>query len=413
MYTAYDTICGGTMYTTLPPKGMRDFLPRDKALRDEVANKIRKAYASCGFTEVETSIVESIENLTGGDGGENQKLVFRILKRGEKLSNAESEDQLADLGLRFDFTLPLTRFYSNNRNELPNVFKSIQMGMVFRGERPQKGRYRSFVQCDVDVIGEASQLAEIEILNAASKALDSLGIGAYEIKISDRRFLTSLITQSGIAEEHVDSVCISLDKYDKIGRDGVLKELEGRGIAGGEAVLDKFIGIDLEGVKDICEEAYNNLRIIMGAFANTKVKLVFDPTLVRGMGYYTATIFEVFNPTYGLALGGGGRYDKMVGKISGTDAPAAGFSIGFERICDLLLEKGMVAAGPNKLAILVSEPSDYAKALEYQSRDDGFIKSIYQRKKKFGKQLANLEKSGYTHFVDMDNPDAIKLVKNE
>lgn len=433
------------MYLATPPKGMRDFLPKEKALRDRIASKIRGAYTGCGFTEIETSAIENIENLTGGDGGENQKLIFKILKRGEKLEDAlraerGSEQDLADLGLRFDFTLPLSRFYSNNRNELPGIFKSIQMGMVYRGERPQKGRFRSFVQCDVDIIGDPTPLAEIEILNAATEALDSIGLDGYEILISDRRFLLALVTASGLPLERADEVCISLDKLDKIGREGVLKELDKKGLDG-TVLIDNIEKISMEDIEKYSSEAAENIRTIMNALAgkcsadlsdtganpdsgapyaaersadcdsdcgndrSTKtkgVKIRFEPTLVRGMGYYTATIFEIFSPKYGSALGGGGRYDKMIGKISGTDAPAAGFSIGFERICDLL---GADADGlketVERTAILVENQNKFADALAF-SKKLGGITSIFLKKKKFGKQLQNLQNEGFTKFYDIE-----------
>lgn len=391
------------MYLTSPPKGMRDFLPKEKALRDHIASKIREAYTSCGFTEIETSSLEHIENLTGGDGGENQKLIFKILKRGEKLTEAlsgadVSEAELADLGLRFDFTLPLVRFYANNRNDLPAVFKSIQMGMVYRGERPQKGRFRSFVQCDVDIIGDPTPLAEIEILNAATKALDGIGLTDYEILISDRRFLLALVSASGLPQERADEVCISLDKYDKIGRDGVAAELAAKGLDA-SALLDRIESVTVDDIAQYSPEAAENLGIIAAALSGGP-KLRFEPTLVRGMGYYTATIFEIYSPKYGSALGGGGRYDRMIGKISGSDVPAAGFSIGFERICDLLGETAAGEAAPRRTAILVSDPGEYKAALDISKEIEG-VCSVFAKKKKFGKQLQTLESEGFTAFYDV------------
>ncbi|MDO4753870.1 MAG: ATP phosphoribosyltransferase regulatory subunit [Bacillota bacterium] len=405
------------MYLATPPKGMRDFLPKEKAHRDRIAAKIRSAYTACGFTEIETSSIENISNLTGGDGGENQKLIYKIMKRGEKLDEAlaqspVSENDLADLGLRFDFTLPLARFYSNNRNELPGIFKSIQMGMVYRGERPQKGRYRSFVQCDVDIIGDPTPLAEIEILNAATRALDSIGLTGYEILISDRRFLIALVTASGLPLERADEVCISLDKLDKIGKDGVLKELASKNLDG-TALLDNIEGITIADIAKYSPEAAENLAIITSALAHggeggenngNGVTVRFEPTLVRGMGYYTATIFEIFSPKYGSALGGGGRYDRMIGKISGTDAPAAGFSIGFERICDLLGDQAITGDSRiERTAVLVEHSDKFKDALAFSRRlPEGEISSIFLKKKKFGKQLQNLENEGFTKFYDLD-----------
>lgn len=402
------------MYQKLPPKGMRDFLPAEKAHREHVAAIIKRCYTDAGFTEIETSPIENLGNLIGGDGGENTKLIFKILKRGEKLENvakdladgdsgeAVSENDLADLGLRFDFTLPLSRFYSNNRNELPNVAKLMQIGMVFRGERPQKGRFRGFVQCDIDIIGDETPLAEIEVLRAASNAVSAVGIDDFEIHISDRRFLLSLIEKAGVPDNLADEACIALDKYDKIGADGVAKELEKLGVK--TDLISIIQNIDIEGIKEYSEPAYENIKLIIGALG-AGVNIKFDPTLVRGMSYYTATIFEIYSPKYSSAIGGGGRYDKMIGKISGSDAPAVGFSIGFERLCDLLESEGSMAESEEKkTAIFVSEPSEYKKALEFAAKTDG-VTSIYNRKKKFGKQIDNLRKEGFTDFYDITKGD--------
>ncbi len=398
------------MYKSIPPKGMRDFLPKEKALRDKIAGRIKQAYTSCGFTEIETSAIENLENLTGGDGGENTKLIFKIMKRGEKLGgllqNKEasfSEDDLADLGLRFDFTLPLCRFYSNNRNELPNVFKAIQMGMVYRGERPQKGRYRSFVQCDVDIIGDPTPLAEIEILGAATKALNSIGITDFEVLISDRRLLIALIVASGLPEEHADDICISLDKYDKVGREGVLEELSKKNFDG-TALLDSIESLTFDNIQQYSSEASQNLNTIQAALAASNIAVRFEPTLVRGMGYYTSSIFEIYSPKYGLALGGGGRYDKMVGKISGMDAPAAGFSIGFERICDLVSEEELGGEKEEKIAILIEGENEYVDAVKF-AREQKATTSIFQKKKKLGKQLNNLENEGFTKFYNVSKSE--------
>ncbi len=397
------------MYKSIPPKGMRDFLPKEKALRDKIASRIKGAYTSCGFTEIETSAIENIENLTGGDGGENTKLIFKIMKRGEKLSDmlqgekAITEDDLSDLGLRFDFTLPLSRFYSNNRNELPNVFKAIQMGMVYRGERPQKGRYRSFVQCDVDIIGDPTPLAEIEILGAATKALQAIGITDFEVLISDRRLLIALIMASGLPEEQADDICISLDKYDKVGREGVLEELSKKGFDGTK-LLDSIESLTFDTIEQYSPEASQNLNTIQSALGPSEIAVRFEPTLVRGMGYYTSSIFEIYSPKYGLALGGGGRYDKMIGKISGMDAPAAGFSIGFERICDLVSEEELGGDKEEKIAILVEGEEEYVDAVKF-AREQEVTTSIFQKKKKLGKQLHNLENEGFTTFYDVSKSE--------
>lgn len=400
------------MYTTLPPKGMRDFLPARKEFRDEVASRIRASYKSCGFTEIETSAIENLSNLTGGDGGENTKLIFKILKRGDKfeITPGMSESDIADLGLRFDFTLPLARFYSGNRNDLPPVFKSIQMGNVYRGERPAKGRYRSFVQCDVDIIGEAGNVAEIEILNAIIRALESLDFRRFVIKINDRRFLTAIIEQSGFDPTRIDDVCISLDKLDKIGRDGVTNEMLQKGLpaAAIETLLTRIETVDLERIAEFSPEAGQNLVEIAAAFDPERARIEFDPTLVRGMGYYTGTIFEIFRSDYPLALGGGGRYDRMIGKFSGSDVPAVGFAIGFERICDVLEDEGFEFEKKKKLAVLFDESVSYRAALAVVNRmiEEGYSTSLYRLKKKFGKQLQQLARAGYIEYAILAPTDA-------
>lgn len=409
------------MYSKLPPKGMRDFLPAEKAVRDEVEKRIRGAYISSGFTPVETSFIENLPNLTQGDGGENQKLIFKILKRGEKLDlsnldDSAGEDSLADLGLRFDFTLPLVRFYSNNRNELPQIFKGLQMGYVFRGERPQRGRYRAFTQCDVDIIGDESNLAEIEVIGAVIRALEALEFKGFEIKINDRRFLTSLILKHGFDKDSIDDVCISLDKLDKIERDGVFAELTRKGYSAGHAnsVLDAISGMNLDDIKEYSADAHANISQIQQALEieGAGAKVVFEPTLVRGMGYYTGTIFEIFSSDFPLALGGGGRYDKMIGKISGADQPAVGFSLGFERICDLLNERGFGSSEEGKTAVIVSSEDQYPKAIASQSEiiSRGGAASIYIKKKKFGRQLSQLARAGYNKYLDLED-GAIKSLE--
>lgn len=389
------------MYTKLPPKGMRDFLPNQKRIRDEILSRINDAYISCGFTPIETSAIENLPNLMGGDGGENTQLIFKILKRGEKLNL--NNEELADLGLRFDFTLPLTRFYSNNKNELPQVFKAVQTGYVYRGERPQKGRYRAFIQCDADIIGEPSNIAEIEIINAVIKALSSLGFQGFEIKISDRRFLVAIITENGFNINEVDDVCISLDKLDKIGKTGVEQELITKNFKKEniDRLLNAIESMNFDNIKDYNADSHENINQIRQAFEG-KTNIVFEPTLVRGMGYYTGTIFEIFSNKYPLALGGGGRYDKMIGKISGHDAPGVGFSIGFERIFELIADE-FETEKIKKTAIIVESSKKYSAALEEQNRivEEGGIASIYLKKKKTGKQFDSLEKEGYEEFIKL------------
>lgn len=393
---------GITMYTTKPPKGMRDFLPNETSIRQYVTSTIRKAYQQCGFTEIETSLIENLPNLTGGDGGENTKMIFKILKRGDKLKNASTEDNLADLGLRFDLTLPLVRYYSNNRNELPTTFKAMQIGHVFRGERPQKGRYRSFMQCDVDIIGESSNIAEIEIIHAVIHALKSIGFPEFILKINDRRLLTAFITQCGFPKETVDNVCISLDKYDKIGSDGVMKELTEKGYEEHicQQLMQKLQSLTLASIDSYSPESYDNINTIIEAVEDDHLEVVFDPTLVRGMSYYTGTIYEVHLKGSTMALAGGGRYDKMIGKLSGNDVPAVGFAIGYERIVDHLSASINVPKS-QKIAVLLRK-EDSPKigiSLIDQWTKQGYITSMYQMKKKMGKQLSQLEKAGYDGYL--------------
>lgn len=414
------------MKTKLPPKGMRDFLPKEKAVREHVMQTIRKVYKNAGFTEIETSYIENIENLTGGDGGENTKLIFKILKRGDKLSKMGSldvsdpsaENELSDLALRFDLTLPLVRFYANQKNELPTIFKSIQMGPVFRAERPQKGRYRMFTQCDIDMIGDETSLAEVDIILTISKALKALGLKSFNIKINDRRLLKALVLSAGIKESQFEDVAITLDKRDKVGEEGVEKELLEKGYAINcvKKLLEQTADLDqkgLEAVESISPESYENLQTIMSALKpfTDDFNLVFDQTLVRGMGYYTSTIFEVSYGELGYAIAGGGRYDQMIGKILGTDVPAIGFSIGFERIIDLLMESGADPLNEQKIALLFAENdelSEVLKCLEHLRQEYDAV-SIYRSKKKRGKQIEQLEKQGYSGFAVYGDPMEVKL----
>jgi histidyl-tRNA synthetase len=288
----------------LPSKGMRDFMPEEKRLREHVMGIIRDEYAKNGFLEIETPVVEDIERLIDSDGGENTKMIFKILKRGEKLDLAADtlkEDDLIDLGLRFDLTLPLSRFYCNNHNDLPKVFKAMQTGFVFRAERPQRGRFRSFMQCDVDIMGDETNFSEIELIDVVGKTLNRLDVEGFKVKINDRRLLTDAIVKSGFAPEDVTRVCISLDKADKIGIDGVRKDLEKQGFEA--ASIDNIITI-MENIKNggldgaeksgLNPEAVNSLREIMAAVLSMnggRYGIEFDFTLVRGMGYYTGHHF--------------------------------------------------------------------------------------------------------------------------
>ena len=406
-----------------PVNGMKDILPNEMQIRDYVINVIAETYAEFGFTRIETPCVENIANLSNKQGGENEKLIFKILKRGEKLNleTAQCEADLVDGGLRYDLTVPLVRFYSNNGANLPNPFKALQIGPVWRADRPQRGRYRQFYQCDIDILGEPSNLAEIELILATTTTLGKLGFKGFEIRINERRILKAMAAYSGFAEEDYDSVFITLDKMDKIGLEGVEKELKEAGY--GNEIVDKYLylfkGMETaengflwltEEIKDYLEaDVKDNLGEIITSVEvvkNADFKMVFDPTLVRGMSYYTGTIFEIAIPEFGGSCGGGGRYDKMVGKFTGNDVPACGFSIGFERIVLLLLESGyQIPNAKKKTAYLIEKgmPTDrlcevMKEAQEARANGEQILVSRMNKNKKFQKE--QLMKEGYNDFKE-------------
>ena len=406
-----------------PVNGMKDILPNEMQIRDYVINVIQETYAEFGFTRIETPCVENIANLSNKQGGENEKLIFKILKRGEKLNleTAKEEADLVDGGLRYDLTVPLVRFYSNNGANLPNPFKALQIGPVWRADRPQRGRYRQFYQCDIDILGEPSNLAEIELILATTTTLGKLGFKGFEIRINERRILKAMAAYSGFAEEDYDSVFITLDKMDKIGLEGVEKELKEAGY--GDECVEKYLylfkGMETtesgflwltEEIKDyLDEDVRDNLGEIINSVEAVKsadFKMVFDPTLVRGMSYYTGTIFEIAIPEFGGSCGGGGRYDKMVGKFTGNDVPACGFSIGFERIVLLLLESGyQIPNAKKKTAYLIEKgmPTDrlcevMREAQQARANGEQILVSRMNKNKKFQKE--QLMKEGYHDFKE-------------
>ena len=377
-----------------PPRGMRDFLPAEKAKRESVLGVIKGVYGSYGFQEVETPALENLDRLTSGQGGDNEKLAYRVMKRGAELDGAleslESVDVLADLGLRFDLTVPLTRFYATNRSSLPTVFKAIQMGPVWRAERPQKGRYRQFVQCDIDIIGDDSVLAEIELLNASLAALDALGLSKAVIRVNHRELLLSLLDSFGVKEADRSSALITLDKLDKIEVIGVVSELRERL---GDGVADKANAWLLAADKTVPAV----LSPLFSAVDESRLR--FDPTLVRGMGYYTGTIFEIEISGEASAIGGGGRYDGMVGKWLGTDVPAVGISIGFERVVDLVS-----AATPTNGVLLVLEDSsiDCIKAAVGFQKEliaQGKSVRLELKPKKLNILLDSMLEAGFSQFA--------------
>ena len=406
-----------------PVTGMKDVMPAEMEIRDYLIGLIKDTYKTFGFQSMETPCVEHIENLCSKQGGDNEKLIFKILKREEKLKidEAKEENDLVDGGLRYDLTVPLARYYSNHANELPSPFKALQIGSVWRADRPQKGRFRQFVQCDIDILGEASNLAEIELILATTAMLGKLDFKNFTVCINDRNILKSMAAYSGFKEEDYDEVFIVLDKMDKIGPEGVEAELIEMGYTS-ESVktyLSLFdeVASDVSGVRYLKEklgdylsdETADGLELIMSSVEAAKecdFKLQFTPTLVRGQSYYTGTIFEVTMDDFGGSVAGGGRYDKMIGKFTGQDTPACGFSIGFERIVMLLLENGYkVPGGRQKKAYLLEKklPKEAmlkVLALAKADREAGRQVLIVNMKKNKKFQKEQLIEDGYTEIAD-------------
>lgn len=406
-----------------PVTGMKDILPEEMQIRDYVIGVIKETYGKFGFTSIETPCMENISNLTSKQGGDNEKLIFKILKRGEKLNvaGAVTEEDVVDGGLRYDLTVPLVRYYSNNVAQLPSPFKALQMGNVWRADRPQRGRFRQFMQCDIDIFGEPSNLAEIELILATTTTLGRLGFKGFEIRINDRQILKAMAAYSGFSEDVYDSVFISLDKMDKIGLEGVEAELLEKGF--GEESVRKYLslyrnlseqenGIDYlaETLQGVLEPSVaEGLREIIDSVSATKstdFRMAFDATLVRGMSYYTGTIFEIALPGFGGSCGGGGRYDKMVGRFTGNDVPACGFSIGFERIILLLMESGFQVPGrPKKIAYLIEKGVGgdrlceiIAQAQAERQKGAQVLVARMNKNKKFQKE--QLTSEGYEEFVE-------------
>ena len=410
--------------TKKPVTGMKDILPREMEIRDHCIDLIKRTYASFGFTGMETPAVEHIENLASRQGGENEKLIFKILKRGEKLKLAEAREEidLVDSGLRYDLTVPLARYYANNSADLPAPFKALQIGSVWRADRPQRGRYRQFTQCDIDILGEASNLAEIELILATTTLLGKLDFSKFTIRINDRRILKAMAASCGFEEKSYDEVFITLDKMDKIGIDGVREELLLMQYP--QESVDRFLslcadtGADAAGVLSMKEKLEGSLD---GAVADALAEIMqsveaakaadfrvcFDPTLVRGMSYYTGPIFEIAMDEYGGSVGGGGRYDEMIGKFTGQSTPACGFSIGFERIVMLLLERDYQVPGASeKKAILLDKRLDSAGVQEALARAaaeraEGRTVNVLVMKKNKRFQKEQLETEGYTEIEEI------------
>ena len=414
---------GSMALSKKPVTGMRDILPEEMRIRDYVIGVIKETYGRFGFTSIETPCMENIANLTNKQGGDNEKLIFKVLKRGEKLNvaQAQEEEDVVDFGMRYDLTVPLVRYYSNNAAQLPSPFKALQIGNVWRADRPQRGRFRQFMQCDIDIFGEPSNLAEIELILATTTTLTKLGFRGFEIRINDRRILKAMAAYSGFPEEAYDNVFITLDKMDKIGLEGVRAELLENGFDGN--IVDKYLELyqNLEKAEDgvaylgealsgVMEASVTEgLREIIDSVQATKeagFETVFDPTLVRGMSYYTGTIFEIAIPEFGGSCGGGGRYDAMVGKFTGKEVPACGFSIGFERIILLLTESGFrVPDAPKRVAYLVEKGVEgqalcdvIAKAQEARAQGQQVLVARMNKNKKFQKE--QLTAQGYGEFLE-------------
>jgi histidyl-tRNA synthetase len=388
---------------------MRDFLPAEKLKRDFVLSKIRSTYVAHGFQEIETPALEDLERLTSGQGGDNEKLAFRVMKRGDELGKSfelglskladSNGEELADLGLRYDLTVPLTRYYATNRSKLPKVFKAIQTGPVWRAERPQKGRYRQFVQCDIDIIGDASPLAEIDLLVSSLEALEAIQLTDATIRVNHRVLLAKLLDGLGIPEDGKPAAMIIIDKLDKIFDEGVMKEL---GEKFGAKVAETATGwlASLKSDLETPEELKDIFAAVESRFG--KGRLRFDPTLVRGMGYYTGTIFEIEHPESGSSIGGGGRYDGMIGRWTGEDVPAVGISIGFERAVDLV-PNTLADAQPKRLVLVLDDTSagtiGVALARQKDLFERGYSVRLEQRPKKLNLLLDSLAEQGFTHFA--------------
>lgn len=408
---------------TQPLKGMRDLLPAEQALRDDIQGRILATYRAAGFQRISTPILEDMENLDKSEGGDNLNLIFKVLKRGDKLAAAltkNDEKALSDMGLRYDLTLPLSRYYAANRAQLPNPFKVIQTDRVYRAERPQKGRLREFVQCDIDILGDSSPNAEVELIDVTARALLAIGFTDFTVNINDRRILRAMLQAMGFAAADLDSVCISFDKLDKVGADGVRAELTEKGFAeGAVAALADFLqkgDFSLNAVTaQLADDSLTaDLRYVMACaeqIAAGRYHIAYAPSLVRGQGYYTGMVFEVTCPQFSGAVAGGGRYDNMVGKFIGQQVPAVGFSIGFERVCGILLEQGYQIPGAKpRLALLYLKDADFAAVLnKAELLRAQYDVTVLAQAKKLGKQFGVLEAAGY-HAVAFADNDELKML---
>lgn len=410
-------------------KGTNDYLPKEVEIRDYLQNKILEVYKANGFEHIITPAIEDIENLDKSDGGENLNLIFKILKRGDKLEKAleagitaDNENELSDMGLRYDLTLPLSRYYANNRDKLTLPMKCIQIDRVYRAERPQKGRLREFIQCDIDIIGSESTDSEIELILTTTKALDAIGLKNYKVKVNDRRLLRAVLESFGFAKEELDSVCITFDKIDKVGLVGVKAELEEKGFV--SSAVDGFVtflekqDFSLSSIKDMLAdktpaESLENIINTVKELSLGAYDIVFDLSLVRGQGYYTGTVFEVESIDFKGAVAGGGRYDNLIGKFLNENIPAVGFSIGFERIFSILMQNGVeISERQKKIAVMYDEGQLKEAVAEAEKlRKEGYVASLYIKPKKLGKFLGKLEERGYDGFINVGQGELSLFLK--
>lgn len=405
-------------------KGTFDWLPKDAQLRDYLQSSILRTYQSYGFQRIMTPILEDAENLDKSEGGENLNLIFRILKRGEKLDQAlQSQDynNLSDIGLRYDLTLPLSRYYANNRANLISPFKCIQIDKVYRAERPQKGRLREFVQCDIDILGSTSPYCEVELINTTAAALHNIGMTDFKVVINDRSLLTLLLVTLGFPEDKIPSVCISFDKLDKINASGVRdelleKEMPAVAVDGLMKLLDTQ-PVTLDNIRAICGnvESIERLEFIIktvGELSGGTLEVEFNMSLVRGQGYYTGTVFEIVSPHFRGAISGGGRYDNLIGKFIGEKVPAVGFSIGFERIFGILSESGFTIPDvKKKLAVVYNSETFIAAAKHADELRAEYDVALFEFPKKLGKLLDRLEEQGFAGFLVEGEASGIKFFK--
>ena len=413
-------------------RGMRDFVPHEKARREHLLGVIKDTYLCHGFEEIETPAIEDRASLHSGLGGDNEKLSFSILKRGLEQGDfhqANSVEDLSDLGLRFDLTVPLARFYATHHAQLPSVFRSFHTGPVWRAERPQKGRYRQFVQCDIDILGEPGTLAEVEVLLATANALERVGASGFRFRVNDRRLLTELLNSAGVAEADHSAALIAVDKLDKIGIEGVLAELEQKLGSGcdrdvmAQALKRSELPLEADQIATAMGGSPRALEVatelVQWAQQVARVlgdeSVIVDLTLVRGMGYYTGPIVEISHPDFGTSIGGGGRYDGMIGRFLGTEVPAFGVSLGFERLVEILPSTPI--SHPERVALVWEEglASDQLLNLKMHLVDTGHTVRLVKKTRNMKPTYERLVADGFQKVAEVtaETGDSSALVWRE